>query len=98
MVNFYINLGVNDIKRHRWFNNFSWEDLMKKKIKPSYVPVVKSLGDVSNFDEYPDSGVTAQDIKPSLDPFLTWWFWCICTAFTYYIFIFNYFIWNKIVK
>lgn len=47
---------------------------MKKKIKPSYVPVVKSLGDVSNFDEYPDSGVTAQDIKPSLDPFLTWWF------------------------
>jgi len=46
---------------------------MKKKIKPSYVPVVKSLGDVSNFDEYPDSGVTAQDIKPSLDPFLTWW-------------------------
>jgi hypothetical protein len=45
---------------------------MKKKIKPSYVPVVKSLGDVSNFDEYPDSGVSAQDIKPSLDPFLTW--------------------------
>ena len=45
---------------------------MKKKIKPSYVPVVKSLGDVSNFDEYPDSGTTGQDIKPSLDPFLTW--------------------------
>ena len=66
--------GVIDIKRHRWFNNFSWDDLMKKKIKPSYVPVVKSLGDVSNFDEYPDSGITAQDIKPSLDPFLTWWY------------------------
>lgn len=50
MVNLTIYLGVNDIKRHRWFNNFSWDDLMKKKIKPSYVPVVKSLGDVSNFD------------------------------------------------
>lgn len=72
MVNYLIYLGVNDIKRHRWFNNFSWEDLMKKKMKPSYIPVVKSLGDVSNFDEYQDSGVTAQDIKPSLDPFLTW--------------------------
>lgn len=71
--NFFILFsGVNDIKRHRWFNNFSWEDLMKKKIKPSYVPVVKSLGDVSNFDEYPDSGTVGQDIKPSLDPFLTW--------------------------
>ena len=73
MVDYLFYSGVNDIKRHRWFNNFSWDDLMKKKIKPSYVPVVKSLGDVSNFDEYPDSGSHAQDIKPSLDPFLTWW-------------------------
>ncbi len=72
MVNFEINLGVNDIKKHRWFNNFSWDDLMKKKIKATYVPVVKSLGDVSNFDEYPDSGSVAQDIKSSLDPFLGW--------------------------
>jgi hypothetical protein len=29
-------------------------------MKPIYTPVVKSLGDVSNFDEYPDSGVGAQ--------------------------------------
>ena len=84
MVIFNLILGVNDIKRHRWFKNFSWDDLMKKKIKPSYVPVVKSLGDVSNFDEYPDSGVNAQDIKPSLDPFLTWWFdRYISTSFTF---------------
>lgn len=46
---------------------------MKKKMKPSYVPMVKSLGDVSNFEEYPDSGVGAQDIKASIDPFLSWW-------------------------
>lgn len=38
------------------------------------MPVVKSLGDVSNFEEYPDSGTNgAIDIKPNLDPFLTWW-------------------------
>ena len=72
MVGFCLFLGVNDIKKHRWFNNFSWDDLIKKKIKPIYVPVVKSLGDVSNFDEYPDSGTKALDIKPTLDPFLTW--------------------------
>lgn len=66
------NLGVNDIKKHRWFNSFSWDDLHKKKMKPKYVPVVKNLGDVSNFDEYPDSGSVAQEIKSSLDPFLDW--------------------------
>jgi len=66
--------GVNDIKKHRWFSNFSWDDLMKKKIKAPYVPVVKSLGDVSNFEEYPDSGNSspAIEIKPNIDPFLTW--------------------------
>lgn len=53
-------VGVNDIKKHRWFNSFSWEDLQKKKIKPKYTPVVKNMGDVSNFDEYPDSGSVAQ--------------------------------------
>jgi hypothetical protein len=46
---------------------------MKKKIKASYVPTVKSLGDVSNFEEYPDSGTASVvDIKPNIDPFLTW--------------------------
>ena len=48
---------------------------MKKKIKAPYVPVVKSLGDVSNFEEYPDSNnnTPATEIKPNIDPFLTWW-------------------------
>lgn len=72
MVKIYSNLGVNDIKKHRWFNSFSWEDLMKQKIKPAYVPTVKSLGDVSNFDEYPDSNSIVPEIKPSVDPFLCW--------------------------
>lgn len=66
------NLGVNDIKKHRFFNTFSWEDLMKKKIKPHYVPQVKSSGDVSNFDNYPDSNSVIPEIKPSVDPFLAW--------------------------
>jgi hypothetical protein len=46
--------------------------LLKKKIKPHYVPTVKSPGDVSNFEDYPDSGSFAQDIKPSNDPFINW--------------------------
>lgn len=42
-------------------------------MKPNYIPTVKSVGDVSNFDEYPDSGTYVPDVKPSVDPFLTWW-------------------------
>lgn len=58
---------------------------MKKKIKPSYVPTVKSLGDVSNFEEYPDSGTSsAVDIKPNIDPFLTWWLTAIPICLLHY--------------
>ena len=57
---YFLVLGVNDLKKHRWFNGFSWDDLQKKKIKPKYVPVIKNMGDVSNFDEYPDSNTIAQ--------------------------------------
>lgn len=64
--------GVNDIKKHRWFSSFNWEDLIKQRIKPAYIPTVKSLGDVSNFDEYRDSGCIVPEIKPSVDPFLAW--------------------------
>lgn len=64
--------GVNDIKNHRWFSTFNWDDLIKHKIKPPYIPSVKSLGDVSNFEEYPDSGLSVPDIKPNADPFLSW--------------------------
>jgi hypothetical protein len=42
-------------------------------MKAAYVPTVKSLGDVSNFEEYPDSGTSsAVEIKANIDPFLAW--------------------------
>ena len=35
--------------------------------------MVKNMGDVSNYEEYPDSGTAhVIEVKPSLDPFLTW--------------------------
>ena len=66
------NAGVSDIKKHRWFNSLNWEDLLKKKLKPHYIPTVKSPGDVSNFEEYPDSGTLIQEVKPNNDPFINW--------------------------
>lgn len=41
-------------------------------MKPPYTPTVKGDGDISNFDEYPDSGTLAQEVKSILDPFLDW--------------------------
>ena len=41
--------GVNDIKGHRWFKNFSFSDLKSKQMKPFYIPKIKSVSDTSNF-------------------------------------------------
>ena len=30
--------GVNDIKKHKWFNSIDWELLLQKKIVPDYKP------------------------------------------------------------
>ena len=38
--------GINEIKECNWFNNFNWDDLLKKKIISPYIP---KYGD--NFDK-----------------------------------------------
>jgi protein kinase A len=53
---YLINLGVNDIKNHRYLNTININNLLAKKISPPYRPVVKGPGDTSNFSNYPDSG------------------------------------------
>ena len=37
-----------------------------------YIPKVNHSGDISNFDEYPDSDIIVLEVKSSQDPFLTW--------------------------
>ena len=65
-------IGVNDIKKHRWFKNINWKELLEKKVKPIYKPNVKFMGDVSNFQQCPDSNILVPEIKESVDPFLKW--------------------------
>ncbi|CAG9536039.1 unnamed protein product [Cercopithifilaria johnstoni] len=48
--------GQNDaleVKQQRFFKhvNWDWDKLLNKEIKPKFVPQIKSLEDVSNFDE-----------------------------------------------
>ncbi|XP_049908353.1 serine/threonine-protein kinase N2 isoform X1 [Epinephelus moara] len=40
-----------EIKRHKFFQGMDWGALLAKKIKPPFLPVIKALKDVSNFDE-----------------------------------------------
>jgi 23S rRNA A2030 N6-methylase RlmJ len=64
--------GVNDIKQHRWFKNFDWNESMALKITAPYIPNVKNSGDTSNYSEYPDSPELPKAIKPQNDVFLDW--------------------------
>lgn len=58
--------GAEDIKRHAWFAEVTWDRLAKKDIDAPYVPPVKGgAGDASQFDKYPEEtekyGQTGKD-------------------------------------
>merc|ERR1719397_1078334 len=46
--------GADDIKNHKWFKGLDWEEVYQRKLKPPFVPKVRSAGDTSNFQEYSD--------------------------------------------
>jgi len=46
--------GVKDIIKHKWFSGFDWDGLVGRKLKPPIAPSLKSKGDASNFDDYPE--------------------------------------------
>lgn len=42
---------AEDVKKQPFFRNIDWDGLLKKRVKPPFVPTIKSPEDVSNFDE-----------------------------------------------
>lgn len=42
---------AEDVKRQAFFRTINWEQLLERKIKPPFKPVIKSPDDVCNFDE-----------------------------------------------
>lgn len=46
--------GVDDIKRHRFFDGINWDKLSSQDVKSPYIPEVTGPGDTSNFDQYPE--------------------------------------------
>ena len=42
--------GVNDIKSHIFFSSINWESILEKKIKPPFIPKLKSETDTKYID------------------------------------------------
>jgi len=47
--------GAEDIQKHKWYKGMDWDLLLKREIKPSFIPTVKAPDDTSMFDRYPES-------------------------------------------
>ena len=66
-----LKLGAQDIKLHRWFADFDWQELLGKKLEAPIIPELSSNTDTSNFEEYPED---LEEPKPpefedGIDPF-----------------------------
>jgi len=48
----YQRNGVDDIRKHKWFQGFDWDGLRAHTLTPPIVPQVKGPTDASNFDGY----------------------------------------------
>ena len=68
--------GVDDIKKHRFFKNIDWNDLIEKKIQPNYIPAAKELKQQKAVShKYLPEGADNKafpPIKVPKDPFLNW--------------------------
>lgn len=42
---------AEDVKKQAFFKHIAWDDLLLRRVKPPFVPVIHSVEDVSNFDE-----------------------------------------------
>ncbi|CAG7785465.1 unnamed protein product [Allacma fusca] len=46
--------GADDVKGHRWFKDYDWEEVYHRRLQPPILPKVSFDGDTHNFDEYPE--------------------------------------------
>lgn len=66
-----LKAGADDIKKHKWFADMNWDNLLGRKLQAPILPQVSGASDTSNFDPYPDSVEEAPiPIYSGNDPFL----------------------------
>lgn len=54
--------GVDEIKDHPFFKEVNWTDVYLKRIRPPFIPLIKSESDVSNVDFLFTSGKLTRNI------------------------------------
>jgi len=47
--------GAEDIMKHKWYKGMEWDQLLRRQLKPTFIPPVKAVDDTSMFDRYPES-------------------------------------------
>ncbi|KXJ74903.1 hypothetical protein RP20_CCG012738 [Aedes albopictus] len=56
--------GIQDIKKHKWFQGFDWEGLANQTLKSPLQPKLKGPLDMSNFDMFPaDTHVPPDEVS-----------------------------------
>ncbi|CAO3591458.1 unnamed protein product [Absidia cylindrospora] len=50
-----LKAGSEDIKRHAWFEGVDFNMMLAKQIRAPYIPTIRSDGDASHFDKYPET-------------------------------------------
>ena len=43
--------GINDIRKHRWFQGFDWEGLRAQKIEAPFIPEIRNPFDTTYFEK-----------------------------------------------
>ncbi|KYN01017.1 PREDICTED: cAMP-dependent protein kinase catalytic subunit PRKX [Cyphomyrmex costatus] len=56
--------GAEDVKRHRWFKLVEWPLVPQRALTPPIRPRVKTPGDASCFDDYPETDWRSQPPLP----------------------------------
>ena len=44
--------GVDDIKKHPWFDGLDFDEVLQRKVEPPYIPDIKADGDAHCFARY----------------------------------------------
>ena len=47
----YQRNGVNDIRKHRWFQGFDWDGLRAQKIEAPFIPEIRNPFDTTYFEK-----------------------------------------------
>lgn len=63
--------GVADIKKHKWFSNFNYNELIAKNLTPPYVPSSAKVSEKET-NWHKDKQSLAPEIKKKDDPFANW--------------------------